>query len=188
MSIEAEIKARVGDPERVRAVLAGWATPETATYSDAYFDRDGQFTGGDRELRVRRIATDSASTTLLTYKGAAVDAESGSKTELETGAADPDALAAILTALGYGVFVAFDKHCTNYRFRRDGRDYLATVVEVPQVEGTFVEVETLIADADDLEHVLGIVRGVLRELGIPPGDETRDTYTDAVLAARSGTA
>jgi adenylate cyclase, class 2 len=174
----------VRDTERVYTTLAGWATPEVATYSDAYFDCGGELTGGDRELRVRRIDAGGAITTLLTYKGAAVDAGSGSKTELETSAADADALAAILIALGYAVFVAFDKHCTNYRFHRDGRDILATVVEVPQVEGTFIEVETLVSDPDDLEPALGTARGVLGELGIPPGEETRDTYTDAVVAAR----
>ena len=49
MSIEAEMKASLRDPERVHEALAGWATPEVAIYSDAYFDRGGGLTAG-REL------------------------------------------------------------------------------------------------------------------------------------------
>jgi adenylate cyclase, class 2 len=113
-----------------------------------------------------------------------VDAESGSKTELETTGDDPDTLKAILEALGYAVFVAFDKHRTNYRFIRHNRELLATVVEVPQIDGTFIEVETLIPDSDDLDAALGLVRDILDELGITRADETRDTYTGAVLAAQ----
>ena len=48
MSIEPEMKACVRDPERVHQALAGWATPEGAIYSDAYFDRGGGLTAGDR--------------------------------------------------------------------------------------------------------------------------------------------
>jgi len=183
VSIEAEIKANVRDAEHVHARLREWAEPEVAVYSDAYFDRDRTLTDADQELRVRSIQTDSESTTLLTYKGAVVDAESGSKTELETTGGDPDTLKAILEALGYTVFVAFDKHCTNYRFTRHDRKLLTTVVEVPQIDGTFIEVETLISDSDDLDAALALVRDVLDELGITQADETRDAYTDAVLAA-----
>jgi hypothetical protein len=38
--------------------------------------------------------------------------------------------------------VSFEKHCTNYRFRVEGRDLLATVVTVPELDGTFLELET----------------------------------------------
>lgn len=48
-------------------------------------------------------------------------------------------------ALCYEVFAAFNKHCTDYRIARHGRDILATAVTGLQVEGTFIEVEALVA-------------------------------------------
>lgn len=41
--------------------------------------------------------------------------------------------------------------------------------------------ETL-AEADDMEAALDIVRSALRELGITQDDLTTETYTDAVTA------
>lgn len=183
MSIEAEIKARVRDVDGVHSRLNGWADPEVAVYSDTYLDRRGELTDADRELRVRRIRVGDDTTTVLTYKGEVVDAESGSKSELETTVDDPDTTVAILEALGYRTFVAFDKHCTNYRFTRHGLSLLATVVSVPQIDGTFIEVESVVAGTDDPGSALEVIRTILGELGIDRAEETRDTYTDAVLAA-----
>ena len=64
---------------------------------------------------------------------------------------------------------------------------LATVVEVPELDGeTFVEVETLAAK-DDVRVALDIVRHVLAELEVSPDELTTETYTDAVAAHRSNT-
>jgi adenylate cyclase class 2 len=72
----------------------------------------------------------------------------------------------------------------NYRFSSQGRDLLATVVTVPELENqTFIELET-IAEPDDVDAALGVVRGVLGELGIESGDLTTEAYTDAVAARR----
>ena len=183
MSIEAEIKAHVRDAADLHARLRQWSDPEVAVYSDVYLDRGGALAADDRELRVRRVRVDDDTTTLLTYKGEVVDAGSGSKTEVETAVADADALIDIVKALGYEAVVAFDKHCTNYRFTRGDRSMLATVVEVPQIEGTFIEVESLVPDSDDVGVALDAIRDVLDDLGITRADETRDTYTGAVLTA-----
>jgi adenylate cyclase class 2 len=61
---------------------------------------------------------------------------------------------------------------------------LATVVTVPELDGTFLEVET-ITDAEELTDALRAVRQVMTELGIDASDLTTEQYTDAVLAARS---
>ena len=182
MAIEAEVKACVHRPEDVHARLSEWAKPESATYSDTYFDHDGQLDADDRELRVREIRTGAGVTSLLTYKGPTLDAGSGSKAEYETTVADAQMMRSILGQLGYTTTVAFEKECTNYTFEREGRSVLATVVRVPQIDGTFIEVETIATSEDDLEGVLGTVRNVLRALGIDTADETRETYTAAVLA------
>ena len=61
---------------------------------------------------------------------------------------------------------------------------LATVVTVPEIEGTFLELETLAGEAD-LAAALGDVRTVLGKLGIGEDDLTTEQYTDAVMRART---
>jgi adenylate cyclase, class 2 len=182
--IEAELKAHVRDPEHVRALLGERADEEVAVYSDTYFDSaDGSFTDEDRELRIREVRTDGGVKCLLTYKGAVVHAESGSKPESETEVADAAAVREILARLGYVVNIAFEKRCSNYRFEASGRKMLATVVTVPEIDGTFIEIESIVAEAD-VSQALDDVRSVLSELGIERDDETTDTYTGAVRASR----
>jgi adenylate cyclase class 2 len=182
--IEAELKARLRDPDHVRAELGRRAAEEVAVYSDVYYDSpDGAFTGEDRELRVREVRTDDGVRAILTYKGAAVDAASGSKPEAETSVADAAAVREIVAGLGYVVDIAFEKQCSNYRFTHAGREMLATVVRVPDIDGTFLEVETQV-DEDDVAAALDDVRAVLAELGVKHDDETTETYTGAVRAAR----
>lgn len=60
---------------------------------------------------------------------------------------------------------------------------LATVVTVPEIDGTFLEVETLIDDAGDVPAALEAVRAVMAEVGVAPVDFTTDLYTEAVLRA-----
>jgi adenylate cyclase class 2 len=85
--------------------------------------------------------------------------------------------------LGYLVAIEFRKNCANYRFRRGGRDFRATLVSVDEIDGEFLEVETQ-AGADELDEALVAVREVLAELGVDRRELTTDTYTDAVRAAR----
>lgn len=184
--IEAELKARVHDPESVRGLLAAAAgEPELAEYADVYLDRGGELAAGDRELRVRTIATTEGSRTVLTYKGSAVDEASGSKPEFETAVDDRDAILDVLTGLGYAPLIEFTKQCANYRLSTvAGRPVLATVVTVPEIEGTFLEVETLVDEADT-QAALDDLRALLLDLELGPGTLTTELYTEAVAAARA---
>ncbi|HKS51718.1 MAG TPA: hypothetical protein VJS67_07590 [Pseudonocardiaceae bacterium] len=93
-------------------------------------------------------------------------------------------LTTVLTALGVEQIIAFEKHCVNYRFTAQGCDLLATVVTVPELAGqTFIELETS-ADPGEVDAALGVVRSVLRELGIEDSDLTTQAYTDAVATQR----
>lgn len=187
MLIEAELKARVREPDRVRELLAQRSDEVVAVYSDAYFDTPGRtLTQGDRELRVRVIRTEDDVTTLLTYKGAAADPASGSKPETETHVGADDPIRSILLDLGFEVLVAFEKHCSNFRFEHGGRPMLATIVHVPGLDGTFIEVETIVSSEPEVSPALNTIRTVLGELGIGIDDETTDTYTDAVMTTRGG--
>jgi adenylate cyclase class 2 len=182
--IEAELKARVRDPDHVRDQLAQRGTEEVEVYHDTYLDYpDSRLDSSGQELRVRIIEAEDGARALLTYKAGSVDSESGSKPEYETGVADAEAARTILGHLGYVELISFTKRCRNYRFEAAGWDMLATLVTVPEIDGTFLEVETA-AEDDTLGQALDAVRGVLTDLGIADEDLTTELYTDAVKASR----
>jgi len=183
--IEAELKARLADPDAVRTALAQRAKVEKAIYRDTYYDTEtADLDRTGRELRLRTVETADATRHLLTFKEPAVDA-SGSKPEYETAVATPAAVAHMVEALGYGPVIEFTKDCENYPFSDGGREFLATVVRVPEIDGTFLEVETMAAE-DQIDAALAAVRAVLVQLDISAADLTTDLYTDAVRAARAG--
>jgi adenylate cyclase, class 2 len=189
VAIEAELKALARNPERIHAALSQRAVGEHSIYSDRYFDYpDRGWTRQGNELRVRTITDElGRAHALLTFKEPAVDEASGSKPEHETAVKDPDVLVTVLTALGIEQIITFEKRCVNYRFTAQGRDLLATVVTVPELAGqTFIELET-VANPDDVDAALDLVRSVLRELGIEDSDLTTQAYTDAVAARKGAT-
>ncbi|MGH4005543.1 MAG: class IV adenylate cyclase, partial [Pseudonocardiaceae bacterium] len=187
VGIEAELKTRVHDIDRVRGLLRQRAAEQNSVYADSYFDTpDRTLTHDGCELRVREMHTDDDATViLLTYKGAPVHAASRSKPETETTADDADALRAILAALGFDLLIAFEKRCSNYHFTAAGQPLLATLVYVPELEETFLEIETIVDSETKVEPALGVMRQVLGELEIDRNDETIETYTEAVSARRS---
>ncbi|MGH4017559.1 MAG: class IV adenylate cyclase [Pseudonocardiaceae bacterium] len=187
MGIEAELKARVHNPDDVRELLRQRAAEQSSVYSDVYFDTpDRTLTRDGRELRVREVHTDAAAAqTLLTYKGAPVHAASGSKPETETTVGDAEALRAVLAALGFEVLISLEKRCTNYRFTAAGLPLLATLVWVPELEETFLEIESIVDKDAEVDPVLETIRQVFSALGIDRNDETIEAYTEAVATRRS---
>lgn len=184
--IEAELKARVRDRSALHARLSRLASGEQSSYRDVYYDcRGGDLAASGRELRLRAIEVAGQRRSVLTYKEPAVDVGSGSKPEHESEVGNPAAVDVLLRGLGLEVMVAFEKHCTNYRFSAEGREMTATVVTVPELDGVFVELETM-TDADSVGAALADVRSVLLRLGIENEDFTAEQYTDAVLESRRG--
>lgn len=184
--IEAELKARVRAPEEVLRRLDERGVGRSEVYQDTYYDTpDGGLERRGQELRVRTVHGPDETRTVLTYKGARVDEESGSKPEHETRVEDAEAVHATLRGLGYVPVIAFEKRCRNYAFEARGRRMLATLVRVPELDGTFLELETLVEERD-LAAGLDDVRTVLGELGIREHDLTRELYTVAVRARRGG--
>jgi len=183
--IEAELKARVHDPERVRARLAARAAEEVSVYRDTYYDLpDRSLSNGDRELRVRIIERGDTRRCLLTYKDARVDAASGSKPEHETDIGEATTNDAILRALGYEPVIAFTKHCANFAFEAQGQRVQATLVRVPELAGTFLEIETLIGNRGEVGAALDVIRRILGDLGITEAELTTKLYTDMVAEHR----
>lgn len=138
---------------------------------------------GGRELRLRSVETGGVARHLLTFKEAAVDEASGSKPEHETTVGNPAAVDHLIRALGYAPLIELTKECENYRLTDAGREFLATVVRVPELEGTFFEAETM-ADEADVNQALGAVRRLLKDLGVADSELTTELYTDAVRVAR----
>ncbi|MGW1465589.1 class IV adenylate cyclase [Streptomyces sp. NPDC002308] len=183
--IEAELKAHVHDPAEVTRRLDARAAARIEVYQDTYYDRpDRSLEAAGQELRVRTVHGAETSRTVLTYKGAAVDAESGSKPEHETAVEDADATHELLRGLGHVPVIAFEKRCRNYQLDAYGRTMLATLVQVPELEGVFLEVETMVAEGE-FREALEDVRSILGELGIGSEDLTTETYTGAVAARRA---
>lgn len=185
--IEAELKARVhaSASETVLRRLDERAVGRAEVYQDTYYDTpDGALEARDEELRIRTVHGQDETRTVLTYKGARVDEETGSKPEHETRVEDAEAVHATLRGLGYLPVIAFEKRCRNYDFEARGRRMLATLVRVPEIDGVFIELETLV-DEDELAAALTDVRAVLGDLGIDADDLTRELYTDAVRARRA---
>lgn len=182
--IEAELKARVREPTALRQHLSTLAAGQSSVYHDTYYDWPGRDLSTEgRELRLRMIEGAGRTRALLTYKEPAIEAASDSKPEHETQVQDPFAVDVMLRGLGLEAVVAFEKQCTNYRFAAGGRQMLATVVQVPELDGTFIEIET-ITDEADTAAALADVRVVLDDLGITEDDLTSEQYTDAVIRAR----
>jgi adenylate cyclase, class 2 len=175
--IEAELKADVRDPSHVAVLLGGWASEEPSIYRDTYYDTPERTLERDgRELRVRTV---TASTTkhLLTYKEPAVDEQSQSKPEYESQIADRDVIEHTLLGLGLIVDIAFEKHCRNYRFQSDGRGFLATLVQVPEIDdSTFLELESLVPTSADVPAALSAIRNVFVQLGIDPDRDLNGRY------------
>jgi adenylate cyclase, class 2 len=181
--IEAELKARVRDPEALKRDLGRLARGEPGTcYNVCYDTPDGALSGSGRELRVRLIDAGDVPRTVLTCKDRAAGEASQPKPD-ETTVASGGVIDVILSGLGPVHLAEFEKQCVTCQFTSSGRDMLATTVTVPGIDGTFIEMQTP-AREEDLETARGALRDALAVLGIGEDDLTTDTYTGAVLRAR----
>jgi adenylate cyclase class 2 len=184
MPIEVELKAAIADPATVSAQLRGLAESEPSTYADTYYDfPDRRLTEtGRQELRLRVIDKPNGRKAVWTFKGAMLDA--ASTPEWETEVADPQATDAILTGLGMTHLIEYTKRCENFKFTAHGHPIVATIVTVPEIEGTFLEIETLVPDGASRDDALKAIHGVLADLGLTKADLEPTFYIDLVLAHR----
>lgn len=185
MSIEAGLKARLSDPQAVRHRLHALAPAVMEVYRDTYFERPGAGFGPEGcELRIRTVESANGVHHVLTFKEPPVHAASRSKPEYQTSVDDSATAVHILTGLGFDAVLSFIKQCASYRLTRGGREFLATVVTVPELEGTYLEVGSL-TEASEVAGVLDEIRELLRDLGVRDDELTAGTYNAAVRAARS---
>jgi adenylate cyclase, class 2 len=183
--IEAELKARLARPYHVRAALRRRAEPERAVYRDTYYDSPaGDLHRAGRELRLRTVERADHTEHLLTFSETAAGAASGSGPEHETAVAAPAVIDHLVRALGYHPAIQLTRDCENHRFTDDGREFTATVVTVPELDGTFLEVQTVTSEYD-LDQAMAAVRQLLNRLGIGADELTTEQYIDTVRSART---
>jgi adenylate cyclase class 2 len=167
-AVETEIKLRVGRPEEARAALAGLGAERVRARhfeDNVLFDDAGSsLASGGRVLRVRRTAAGG----VLTFKGPRSDREGVKvRTEVETTVGDPDALQAIVQALGFRPVFRYQKYREVYRWSG-----VEIVVDETPI-GTFLEVEGPVA----------AIHEAAAALGYAPADYMRDSYVALFFAA-----
>ena len=182
--IEVELKARVADPGVLLGELRSRARGEPSTYRDTYYDfPDGRLARAARQLlRLRVIESGSGDRCMWTFKGAMLD--TSATPELETEVSRADTAGAILAALGLRPVISYMKQCENFTFDAYGRRVVATVVRVPELDGTFVEVEAQVREVSEAPAAREAVRGVLAELDLDDADLEPQFYVDMVAARR----
>jgi adenylate cyclase class 2 len=186
--IEAELKVDVHDRQTVLDGLSLRAKGQASIYRDCYYETPTrELSSRGQELRLRTI-DGSDIRHLLTFKEAAVDDESGSKPEHETQIENRGAVERAFLGLGYVVDIEFEKQCLNFRFSESGRDFLATVVQVPEIgDASFLELETMVPSPDDVPAALELIKQVFLSLGIDPVSALNPRYyQEMVTTFRSG--
>ncbi len=184
---EVELKVRA-DHEAVRDRLAAVdATREAVVrQTDTYYDApDRSFAETDEALRIRREEpadppvsppardADPAADAVveLTYKGPKVDDTSKTRVEHETTVGDGAATDSLLRGLGYDPAATVAKARERYALP-EGTVTLDAVAGL----GTFVEVETDVADESAVPAARDRLRALLRDLDLDPDAGIRTSY------------
>jgi adenylate cyclase class 2 len=171
MPEESEIKLRVAGPDVARASLerlgATLERPRHFEDNVLFDDRGRSLAARGHVLRIRRV--DGRGT--LTFKGARRIVEGiKSREELELDVVDPEALRAIVEALGFAPVFRYQKYRETYAWRET-----EIVVDETPV-GTFLEIE----------GSLEAVHRAASDLGFGPKDYVTDSYA-GLFAAAGGT-
>jgi adenylate cyclase class 2 len=80
---------------------------------------------------------------------------------------------------------ALDRRGSDAARSRAGHRIVATMVTVPEIDGTFVEIETLVPDGQPPDDGQRAIRGVLTDLGLGEDDLEPTLYVDLVTARRA---
>lgn len=193
---EVELKARVHDMDAARRNIekSGAVLVFDGELSDRVYDTPARtLAAQDLVLRIRTYRSDGGVSAHLDWKGP-TSREDGFKirAELTTGVSDPDAIAAILLRLGYGVVREIDRHITQYELA--GSDAEGAVIirfeRYPRMD-LLVEVEGNPVAIERAVEILGMQRTSFsadRLLDFVAAFEARTGDKAAVSQAELGTA
>ena len=185
---EVELKYRInGNDSDIIKILNNKTEGIIEVYEDVYFTHPEVIPlQSNKELRVRRINSDTKNRSILTYKNEIIDEESGSKSEFEVLIDNSDNAIKLIKAMGFIVEIAFSKKCINWLLTNvfNGNDMLVSYVKVSEINGTFLEIEITINNSDEVESALNAVKEFSRQLGLKDDDIEKGLYTDAVRTYR----
>jgi len=191
--VEIKVPADV-DTVRDRLREAGAERVDARRQRDAYYDAPHRdFAETDEALRVRSetplsdgigslteessAATPTAETTKLTYKGPLLDEGSKTRAEHETAVDDGEAMAGVLSGLGFEPAAVVEK-------RREFWSFAGFTVTLDSVDGVgeFVEIEREVDDEDMIEATRDEALEALDRLGLDGDSQIRTSYLGLLLA------
>lgn len=168
MSIEIEQKYRVPDHDEVAERLRGLGAVagRAMRQEDLYLGHPARdFATSGEAFRIRSHDGHNA----LTYKGPRQGGPTKTREETEVAFASGDVARAsmmrLMTSLGFRSVLAVKKTRTPYHLDYHGRA-LEVVLDEAEGLGTFVEVETIVADDEPLEEAQDVVISLARALGL----------------------
>ena len=187
--VEIKVPAEV-DAVRERLRAAGAERVDARRQRDAYYDAPHRdFAETDEALRVRRESplpdgigseTESApaaETTKVTYKGPLLDEGSKTRVEHETAVDDGEAMAGVLSGIGFEPAAVVEK-------RREFWSFAGFTVTLDAVDGVgeFVEIEREVDDEDAIAATRDEALKALDRLGLDGDSQIRTSYLGLLLA------
>ncbi|MFW9965725.1 MAG: class IV adenylate cyclase [Candidatus Thorarchaeota archaeon] len=188
---EVEVKFPLEETERLRVALLeiGARKLNTETQVDIYYDHPCRsFPETDEAVRIRsrqphpdphRVMADDRPLNEMTYKGPKVDPFSKTRVELSVGLDDSREAGMILTQLGFKEIAKVTKIRSFYTIR----DITLSIDDVIDV-GTFLELECVVEDEDQIVSAREVIFEVVRELGLNPEKSIRDSYLEMYLGKK----
>ncbi|EMA62934.1 class IV adenylate cyclase [Halorubrum lipolyticum] len=198
---EVEIKVPAeADAVRERLREAGAERVDARRQRDAYYDAPHRdFAETDEALRIRRESplpaeappdspndgrsdeASTAETTKVTYKGPLLDEGSKTRVEHETAVDDGEAMAGVLSGLGFEPAAVVEK-------RREFWSFAGFTVTLDAVDGVgeFVEIEREVDDEGAIEATRDEAMEALDRLGLDGDSQVRTSYLGLLLAGDDG--
>ncbi|RLM64086.1 class IV adenylate cyclase [Halorubrum sp. Atlit-26R] len=193
---EVEIKVPADlEATRERLREAGAERVDARRQRDTYYDAPHrEFAETDEALRIRRetpLAEDGGSSSegealsdaepaasaTVTYKGPLLEAASKTRAEHETGVDDGEALAAVLSGLGFEPAATVEK-------RREFWSYDGFTVTLDAVTGLdeYVEIEREVEEEGEVDATREAAVDALDRLGLDADEQVRTSYLGLLLA------
>ncbi|WP_096393216.1 class IV adenylate cyclase [Halorubrum trapanicum] len=196
---EVEIKVPADlDATRERLCEAGAERVDARRQRDTYYDAPHrEFAETDEALRIRRetplaaedgpssgadvdafAEADADASATVTYKGPLLEAASKTRAEHETGVDDGEALAAVLSGLGFEPAATVEK-------RREFWSYDGFTVTLDAVSGLdeYVEIEREVEAEGEVDAARDAAVEALGRLGLDADDQVRTSYLGLLLAS-----
>lgn len=191
--LEVEIKARIKDPDIIRAKFEknNGIYKFSFIHDDTYFNmpqglRD--FRKTDEALRVRksvkynRKEKQSLHKTnfYFTYKGKKIDTITKTRNELEIEVENGNDLRDLLKTLGFREIYTVAKERELYEFEFNGQIIEALIDYIPILKEYFIEVEIISESADKLDKFRQILFEFLSLFDIKKEDSIRQSYLELI--------